>query len=453
MSDIATDDGLKHLKLTEWELVNLHLPPVTTVTLYEGSAPVDYLRGRITMMVEKNPWITSRIVKKGTTDGVVAMTYSKTFDTERIIDQHLTVYEPGDVGFSLGMPYEDLVRCLLPVQCARSKPATDADEPLFKVAVVPIEAQETEGSQAVPLQQAMTLPGFALVVSMNHTLGDGHTYYNLYAMLSADTDIEVLDPVRVANFEQAKTEVIGTEENAMFTSAGIGLGIMGSYLGAKVTRRDPQNVCIHAVDPAWAAQEKAQAKEAGQVPFVSTNDALTAWFFREMKSDLNIMLANFRGREPSILGLAKQHVGNYEANVPYFPGDVETPDLIRQSIRSADGGFRARRAGSPPTEIPTFWTLVRNKTALITNWATFYRDVVLHDNPPDKETRPQNPKLHLPIMETDGIITSVWNNGIIFRPRAGELGILMITRQFDSDMLTQIKAQAGPAAPLGDRIV
>jgi hypothetical protein len=446
-------DGRETLKLTKWELENLHLPPVTTVTLYEGAAPVEFLRHRLAMILEKNPWLTSRIVKKNTADRVVALAYAKTFELEPIIDQHFSMYEPGDVGFSLSMPYAVLVKCLLPVQCARSKPATDKDEPLFKVAVVPIEAEETDDNQTTPLQQAITLPGFALVVSMNHTLGDGHTYYKLYGMLSADTDVEVLDPVRVADFEEAKTEVIGEKENAMFTSAGLGLGIMGTYVGAKVTRRESQNVCIHAVDPAWVSQEKVKAKQEGQVPFVSTNDALTSWFFREMKSDMNIMVANFRSREPSILGLTEHHVGNYEANMPYFPGDVETPALIRQSIRNADGGFRARRAGSPPTKIPKFLTLVRNKSAIITNWATFYSDVVLQDNAPDNETSPYNPKLHLPIMEPDGLITSVWNNGIIFRPRAGELGILMITRRFDSDMLAQIKEQDGPDAPLGKRIV
>jgi hypothetical protein len=109
-------------------------------------------------------------------------------------------------------------------------------------------------------------------------------------MLSADAEVEALDPVRVTGFEEAKTEVIGEEEQAMFASAGLGLGIVGTYVGAKVTRREPQNVCIHAVDPAWVAQEKARAKDEGQVPFISTNDALTSWFFREMKSDLNIMM-------------------------------------------------------------------------------------------------------------------------------------------------------------------
>jgi hypothetical protein len=53
-------------------------------------------------------------------------------------------------------------------------------------------------------------------------------------------------------------------------------------------------------------------------------------------------------------------------------------------------------------------------------------------------------------MEPDGIITSVWNNAIVFRPRAGDLGMLMITRRFDNDMLAREKEQN---APLGKRIL
>lgn len=288
---------------------------------------------------------------------------------------------------------------------------------------------------------------------MNHTLGDGHTYYKLYSMLSAEVEVDELDPVRIPGFEEAKIEIIGEKETAMFKSVGLGFGIVATYLGAKLTRREPQNVSIHVVDPAWVAQESDKANQAGHVPFVSTNDALTSWFFREMESDLNIMVANFRSREPSILGLTEQHVGNYEANVPYFPGDVETPALIRQSIRDADGAFRARRAGVPTTDTPDFWTLLHNKTTIITNWATFYCDVNLKDISQDNQERTLTPKLHLPIMEPDGFITSIWNNAIIFRPRTGETGMLMITRRFDRNMVTQIKEQEGPNAPLGKRIV
>ena len=439
-------EGKETLKLTEWELENLHLPPVTTVTLYEGPPPVEFLRNRIASMLESNPWLTSRIVKKNTTDGVLAMAYSNRFEANSIIEQYFSVYKIGDVGFSLGMPYEELVRCLLSVQCTRSKPATDKNEVLFKVAVVPIEAQARGCVQSMPLQQTIALPGFALIVSMNHTLGDGHTYYKLYRMLSVDSEVEELDPVRVSDFEDTKTDIIGKKETAMFGSAGLAFGILGTYLGAKFGRRAPQNICINAVDPARVAREKTKVKQEGQVSFVSSNDVLSSWFFRKMESDTNIMVANLRSRQPSVLNLSDSHVGNYEANLPYFPGDVETPTLIRQSIRDADGAFRARRAGSPITETPSFWKLLRNKTSIITNWATFYCDVNLQDN----NQTTIRPKLHFPIMEHDGLITSVWNNAIVFRPRAGELGMLMITRRLDNDMLAQEKEQD---TPLGKRIV
>ena len=441
------------LKLTEWELGNLHLPPVTTVTLYEGKAPVELLRGRIKTMLEKNRWLTSRLVKKNSADGKVAMTYSNDVDAETAVEQHFSVCDPRDLALELSAPYEEVVECLLPVQCARSKPATDEDEALFKVAVVPIEVEKGDTHQALPLQKAVTLPGFALVVSMNHTLGDGHTYYKLYGMLGIDSEVEELEPIRVAGFEGAKIEIIGEKESAMLGSASFGFGILGRYLGTKLGRKGPQNVCVNEVDLSWISMEKDRAKNEASVPYVSSNDLLTSWFFRSMRSDTNIMVANFRSRQPSVLNLSDSNVGNYEANVPYFPGDVETPALIRQSIRDADGAFRAKRAGSPETGIPSFWKLLRNKTSIISNWANFYCDVNLQNNVQDNKESTTKPKLHLPIMESDGFITSVWNNAIIFRPRAGELGMFMITRRFDSDMLAQIKEQDGPDAPLGKRIV
>ena len=189
---------------------------------------------------------------------------------------------------------------------------------------------------------------------MNHTLGDGHTYYQVFGMLSADADVEALDPDRVAGFEKAKADIIGEEENALFSSVGIALGIVARYIADKIRRRRPQNVCVHKVDPEWVTQEKAKASEQGAVPFISANDALTSWFFREMGSDINYMIVNLRSRQPSVLGLADHNACNCEANVPYFPGDVETPALIRQSIRNEDGTFRARRAGSAENRLAEF---------------------------------------------------------------------------------------------------
>lgn len=52
------------LEISQWELENLHLPPVTTLTLYESSPPITFIRRRLALILEKNLWLSSRIVKK-----------------------------------------------------------------------------------------------------------------------------------------------------------------------------------------------------------------------------------------------------------------------------------------------------------------------------------------------------------------------------------------------------
>jgi hypothetical protein len=52
-------------------------------------------------------------------------------------------------------------------------------------------------------------------------------------------------------------------------------------------------------------------------------------------------------------------------------------------------------------------------------------------------------------MEADGLLTSVWNCAVIFRPRAGKLGMLLITKRFDSNMLAEMREQNESVLPLG----
>ena len=91
--------------------------------------------------------------------------------------------------------------------------------------------------------------------------------------------------------------------------------------------------------------------------------------------------------------------------------------------------------------------------AIVSNWSSFCRDVTLRANPERGDSEAHAPRLHLPIMESDGLITSIWHSGIVFRPCAGELAMLMITRRFDSDTLARRKAEEGPAVPMGARLI
>ena len=437
MENTITQDK-QTIKLTNWEVANFHLPAVCTMTIYEGDGAVEFLRNRLALIIQKNPWLTSRIVKASGKKEVPCLEFETKPDTDKIIDQYIKQYNETDASISLGLPYPELYTSILPFQCADPKPATNANEVMFKISLVPIK----DVNGAAPLQNAIAKEGFALIVSMNHILGDGHTYYKLYNMLNEGVAIESMNPVRKEGFEEAKTKVVGEAENGMLTSLGFGLGIVGTYLASKIVKRPPQNVLIHEVDPNWAQQEKHKAKEEGTVPFISTNDAVTSWFFRTMGTDINLMLTNFRSRKPSILDLSEEHVGNYEANVPYFPQDVASPSLIRQSISSTSGEFKAKRAADPQTKIPGFRTLIKNRTSIITNWASFCTDLILKD----KSDKPLQPKLHLPIMKTDGMIMSIWNTAVVFKPRANTLGLMMVTGKLDNET-------SDADMPLGKRLV
>ena len=282
---------------------------------------------------------------------------------------------------------------------------------------------------------------------MNHTLGDGHTYYQLYRMLGEGASLDALNPLRVDGFEAAKAEVVGGAENSMLSGGGaMAFGILRAFLAAKMGFGGKTKVSLHTVDPTWTRTQKDEAKQEGTVPFVSTNDALTSWFFTFMDSDINLMVANFRSREPSVLSLTDTHAGNYEANIPYFKGDVESPALIRQSISTGDGRFRAKRAGGTP--IPGTMTLLKNRAFIVSNWATFCTDLNLRN-----AGEPVAPKLHFPIMESDGIISSIWNSAILFRPRAEELAALLITRNLDSDAIVELKRTEGVNMPFGGRLI
>ena len=55
-------------------------------------------------------------------------------------------------------------------------------------------------------------------------------------------------------------------------------------------------------------------------------------------------------------------------------------------------------------------------------------------------------------MEPDGLITSIWNSCVVFRPSAGKLAMLLITRNLEADAVERSKA-AGERTPLGIRIL
>ena len=63
------------------------------------------------------------------------------------------------------------------------------------------------------------------------------------------------------------------------------------------------------IDTAAVQAANADSAAQGEVPFVSTNDVITAAFFGACSADLGMMAINSRGR---LKGLQELNAGNYE---------------------------------------------------------------------------------------------------------------------------------------------
>ena len=65
--------------------------------------------------------------------------------------------------------------------------------------------------------------------------------------------------------------------------------------------------------------------------FVSTNDLVTSEFFNLSDTDAGMMIVNLRGRLENV---HEKKAGNYIAALMYFKQDYESPNLIRDSLKS-----------------------------------------------------------------------------------------------------------------------
>ena len=126
------------------------------------------------------------------------------------------------------------------------------------------------------------------------------------------------------------------------------------------------------------------------------------------------MAVDMRGRVPAATAT---DAGNYEDVILYREPDYQTPTLIRRSLMAM------KRAADPPTNLPsaTDWLSLPDKSiGLVTNWATSYVD--------DMALPGCKQRLHLPVFECKPELGmgSLSQIGVIFVPRKGEVGLMLI---------------------------
>merc|ERR1711977_5541 len=376
----------KLLPVEELILAN-NEPSVTTITFFKGryERASEVLRGRVEAIVKKNPWLLGSVSGKHLVYPVLEETQvpscipQEMFQVKKLDLHRDTPYE------TIGEVLEGFV--VLPGRCSM----------LWRNTVIPDASDENR---------------FALVTSMSHVAGDGNTYYQIFNQLCGSMEITALSPARKADCARAIEDLTKTRRELMGPSFFIGIALRMLY-GATLAREK-----VHArmafLSDAWVTKSKKEAKAkggeggGGGVGYISTNDAVTSWFFRKSRNcRLSLMAVNFRNR---VENCASADAGNYEDMIYYLPGDVETPGLIRKSL----GQFK--RAGSPETVLPSsFLGRLGLNGALVTNWSTFYRPGRIPDCVED---------LHLPVALL-GHMPHFWTLCVIFRPTPTKLGLFL----------------------------
>ena len=110
------------------------------------------------------------------------------------------------------------------------------------------------------------------------------------------------------------------------------------------------------VSKGWIAEQKAQFVPEPGVPFVSTNDILTSWYFSAIKAPIAIIVANMRERVPEL----PAHVaGNYILGISMKPEVYRTPAGVRKRLKAVVDGT--------PGCLPEF-DITAERGYLISNW-------------------------------------------------------------------------------------
>lgn len=343
------------------------IPSIGTVTFYKGVPPIEYLKKRLATIVSANPWLSSKHSKKGKDGQPPHMIY----DPLNLPDMFQVL--KGDLYTRLNRrsTYPEICEAARNLLVKRRVEVRDEDKGCFLVSLI-TKNDATENDE------------FALVVSLSHVIGDGHTFYAIYNMISSDAKVHNLDPIRPPAFPEKEEELMGTESKGFFDLAFIVRGLFGR-LKLKFWSNHLKTKA-YFVDERHMAEAKKLKCNLDGVDFVSANDILTSWFFSFFHVKLGGMAINLRSRTNI---LTDKHAGNFENVILYQPGDYENPALIRQSLQHLK---------PKNSKYPSFWTRSMEKPyAFISNWSKFDRGVQL----PGAEQ-----KLHLPIFTSDSLLDS-----------------------------------------------
>ena len=414
-------------------------PATSTITFFQGPMDVAaaYLAKRVSEIASSNPWLASVLDTDPETGEMAAFVprgekadaaQKRLFANRKDISVGFAPQRGGEEGERV-LPYHAMVRNLTQVLCKPSVESIGTGAPLFSVTLV----SGARGDE------------FAVIASANHSLVDGHTFYQIHNMLCRGETVRALSPVRKLDAPSRITEALGGVPSTMTACPpGFLVRFVGSQIASAVGFSAKTRVVGFYVNEAWIHDQKKLWRTPGSpvkrltnritgsptkksfVPFVSTNDCLVSAFANALRPTMCAMAANFRGKAP---GLDDDDAGNYEDLIEYYDFsdtndetldsshsstcDYANPALIRRSVQGAPYA----RAVTTGTLSNADFLFRVGKVGVATNWATFAKPLDLFKG--------STQVLHVPILDWPkanpaGLLGSM----LVFRPHEGRLAVM-----------------------------
>ncbi|KAJ3163270.1 hypothetical protein HK101_000635 [Irineochytrium annulatum] len=340
------------------------VPAVSTITFFPNPINVDHLRSRVLSVISTNPWLRSRL--EGSLFSPKMRYASHPSGNGSLPDDGRHFVDCSDITIDPDARYGEIIKGLQRHVVKPGLEVIGTGGPLFLV----------------------TCFRNAVVVSLSHVLGDGHTFYSIYAMLDDRVDIRAMECERRVRMEGRVLS--GFIKLAVILPRVLAWALFGRR---NITR-------VGVVRKQYVEAAKADAVKTG-AKFVSTNDILTSWIFTKCRTGFGCMAADLR---PRLAGLNSDMAGNYTDAAYFEKGGYEVPEMIREGHK---------RLVNPPAG-SSFWKLLTYRTAVVTSWVKDWHDLALPGAGRSIK--------HLPVLPT--FTPAIWDVCVVFRMTADQTAVV-----------------------------
>lgn len=367
------------------EFMLVYLTSVNALHQFQGVIDESYLYVRISEILQKNLYLTGRIIRKGYH---FMIRQPLSISQINLNDYYQRIYLPENPFTHKN--YDEITTYLNPYK--------------VKIGIFTVNQPKEVLFKLIIFQYPQ---GFSIFFSMSHVVGDGETFYALQRMLNPNAIIHSLSPKRpVISFREDILKVAGKEMIAVLDSwsllAGFFLNILfnckpitqvfrinSKFIERKKHEFQSKSYLTNHLYSHLSPSHPSRSK--GGVSYITTNDILMNTLAVEIfDSDFAAVILNFRdriytGMEDDLKISVHQRASNFVHPMIFTRNELVSSERFRQRLKTLtlrhsniDSQNYHEEYGKSKSQVilpnyPTVWQRLKmHGTLFVSSWVNFY---------------------------------------------------------------------------------